>query len=175
MNVFTYETNVAAPFENPGTPLPRPDPPPDPGESGLGSGPLQVRLIDRVRHDGYAAAHSASLLQAPDWVAMKPDWRSESLGWFDGPKLVGTALVLYRPAPGTARSLADVPEGPTLDWPTVSRAPDRWLDPFTAHLRSRQAFGVRIGPGPAIRVWAGAAAKRGPADPAVRPAPGRRG
>lgn len=50
---------------------------------------------------------------------MKPDWRAESLGWFDdeqGGRLVGAGLVLYRPLPRLKRYLAYLPEGPLIDW-----------------------------------------------------------
>jgi lipid II:glycine glycyltransferase (peptidoglycan interpeptide bridge formation enzyme) len=158
------EPNLAAPFDSLFTPMPRPEPPPDPPDPG----PLQVRTIDRDQHDDFAAAHSASFLQTPDWAAVKPDWRSESLGWFDRDELVGTALVLYRPVPGSGRSLAYVPEGPALDWPTVSTEPGRWLDPFVTHLRSRLAFAVRVGPRQVMRIWTAPTAKRGLADPQVQ-------
>ena len=128
---------------------------------------LLVRTIDPAVHDSFTEACSASFLQTPNWAAVKPDWRAESLGWFDGEDLVGTALVLYRPVPGTARSLAYVPEGPRLPWSAVSSGPARWLDPFVAHLRSRRAFAVRIGPEQVIRVWTAATAKRGLADPNI--------
>lgn len=46
---------------------------------------------------------------------MKPDWRAESLGRFDGnDRLVGVGLVLFRPLPKLKRYLAYLPEGPSL-------------------------------------------------------------
>jgi len=179
--MFSNETNVAAPFEGLFTPSLRPDPPPETGGGTAGAsiegakdpegpeaGALQIRPIDRALHNSFAAEHSASFLQTPDWAAVKPDWRAESLGWFDGDDLVGAALVLYRPVPGSARSLAYVPEGPTLAWPVVTAAPARWLDPFIAHLRSRQAFAVRIGPRQVAQIWTAPTAKRGLADPQIQ-------
>ena len=47
---------------------------------------------------------------------MKSEWRGESLGWFDGDRLVGAGLVLYRKLPRLQRYLAYLPEGPVLDW-----------------------------------------------------------
>jgi hypothetical protein len=76
--------------------------------------------------------------------------------------------VLYRPVPGSRRSLAYVPEGPELPWPRVSSGPARWLDPFVAHLRSQGAFAIRIGPSLPVRHWHSATAKRGLADPQIR-------
>jgi lipid II:glycine glycyltransferase (peptidoglycan interpeptide bridge formation enzyme) len=130
--------------------------------------PLLVRRIDAAVHAGFAESHSASFLQMPDWAAVKPDWRPESLGWFDADTLVGVALVLYRSVPGTRRSLAYVPEGPALPWSTVSTEPARWLEPFIEHLRTRGAFAIRIGPSLPVRHWQAATAKRGLADPQVR-------
>lgn len=172
--MFMDETNVAVPFETLFMPAQRPDLPHMSGpHSSAVTGPnlpaskLLVRPIDPATHDAFAELHSASFLQTPIWAAVKPEWRSENLGWFDGEELVGTALVLYRPVPRSARSLAYVPEGPHLPWSVVSVDPARWLDPLVAHLRRRQAFAVRIGPEQVIRTWSAATAKRGMADPEI--------
>lgn len=128
-------------------------------------GQLTVRPISPAEHAAVAAARSASFLQTPQWAAAKPGWRSESLGWFDGEDdLVGIALVLYRPVPGSRRSLAYAPEGPVLPWAHVVDDPARWLTPFVAHLRRRGAFAVRIGPPVPLREWRAPTAKRGLAD-----------
>jgi len=161
--MFMNEMNVSAPFEDLFTPVHRPVRRP----IGLAPGTLTVRLIDAVRHDAFAETHSAGFTQTPSWAAVKPDWTAENLGWFDGDQLVGTALVLYRPVPGTARSLAYLPEGPLLPWSAVTAEPRRWLDPMVRHLRLRQAFAVRMGPEQVIRVWTAASAKRGLADPQI--------
>jgi lipid II:glycine glycyltransferase (peptidoglycan interpeptide bridge formation enzyme) len=150
--MFTTTGNVAASVE-------------DPADSTRE--PLLVRRIEAATHTAYAETHSASFLQMPDWASVKPSWRSESLGWFDHDVLVGAALVLYRPVPGTRRCLAYVPEGPTLPWTTVSSGPSRWLAPFVEHLRSQGAFDIRIGPSVPVRHWQPATAKRGLADPQV--------
>lgn len=73
-------------------------------------------------------------MQVPSWGDVKPDWRAESLGWFDGSdRLVGVGLLLLRPLPKLKRYLAYLPEGPVVDW----AAPDfqRWLEPRLAHLK----------------------------------------
>ncbi|WP_285616600.1 peptidoglycan bridge formation glycyltransferase FemA/FemB family protein [Kineosporia sp. NBRC 101677] len=129
---------------------------------------LVVQAIDARQHARYAESHSASILQTPAWAGAKPSWRSESIGWIEQGELVGAALVLHRPVPGTNRSLAYVPEGPALPWHQVVREPARWLDPFLAHLRSQHAFAVRIGPAQAVRTWSTATAKRGLAAPGAR-------
>ncbi|GAA5140659.1 peptidoglycan bridge formation peptidyltransferase VanK-Sc [Nocardioides marinquilinus] len=116
-----------------------------------------------------AAGGSASFLQTPAWGRVKAEWRHESLGWFDGPgpdaTQVGAALVLYRQLPRLKRFLAYAPEGPLLDWATDDLG--AWLEPFTAHVKQRGAFGVRIGPPVVLRRWDAAAVKAGIADPAV--------
>ncbi len=129
---------------------------------------LTVRPISATEHERFAETHEASILQTPAWAGVKRSWRSESIGWLEDGELVGAALVLHRPVPGTNRSLAYVPEGPTLPWNRVVGEPTRWLDPFLAHLRSQHAFAVRIGPAQGVRSWSTATAKHGMATPELR-------
>jgi len=112
----------------------------------------------------------ASFLQTPAWATVKSEWRGESLGWYDGERLVGVGLVLYRKLPRLRRYLAYLPEGPVLDW---SRREVRdelgdWLAPMTEHLRAQGAFGVRMGPPVVTRRWSAEQVKSGIADPTVR-------
>jgi vancomycin resistance protein VanK len=123
-----------------------------------------VRPITSGEHAVFARAHGTSFRQTPAWAKMRPGQRAESLGWFTAGELVGAALVLYRPVPGTGRSLAHVPEGPALPWTTVSAEPSRWLDPFVAYLREAGAFAVRIGPTVSVRRWSPDVAAAGTAD-----------
>lgn len=132
---------------------------------------LTVREIPAEVHLAHLREQrSASFLQTPAWGAVKAEWRHESLGWFRpgeaGDELVGVALVLYRQLPRVKRYLAYLPEGPVIDWTTHDLA--AWLDPMTEHLRSRGAFGVRMGPPVITRRWAAAQIKEGIADDAVR-------
>ena len=99
---------------------------------------LAVRVITRAQHlDWVARRRTVSFLQLPEWGDVKAGWRSESLGWFLGSRLVGAGLVLYRPVPRLPqRSLAYLPEGPDIDWrreehPGISL--DAWLTPLLAH------------------------------------------
>jgi len=46
---------------------------------------------------------SVSFLQTPAWGRVKTEWRSESVGWYDGGQLVGAGLVLHRPVPWLER------------------------------------------------------------------------
>ncbi|MFC6360235.1 lipid II:glycine glycyltransferase FemX [Luteococcus peritonei] len=94
---------------------------------------------------------TVSFLQLPAWATVKPEWRAESLGWFDGTELIGAGLVLYRQMPKLKRYLAYLPEGPVLDWtrPDV----DELLRPLAAHVKAQGAFGLRIGPTLVHRSW----------------------
>ncbi|WP_397186334.1 lipid II:glycine glycyltransferase FemX [Nocardioides ochotonae] len=128
---------------------------------------LTVREIPESDHLAFLRSQpSASFLQTPAWGRVKSEWRRESLGWFDGDRLVGAGLVLYRQLPKVRRYLAYLPEGPVLDWAADDLAP--WLTPMTAHLKRRGAFGVRMGPPVVVRRWSAAQVKEGIADPAVR-------
>jgi lipid II:glycine glycyltransferase (peptidoglycan interpeptide bridge formation enzyme) len=142
-----------------------------------------VRTISADEHRAFLRAQPwASFLQTPGWAAVKSEWRAESLGWFDGEELVGAALVLYRKLPRLPRYLAYLPEGPVLDWETDDLAD--WLTPMTEHLRTRGAFGVRMGPPVVTRRWTADQVKAGIADtdvhsltelaPSVRSAAGAR-
>ena len=138
---------------------------------------LTVRRITTAQHLTHIAARAqgsglVSALQVPGWGAVKSDWRSESLGWFDGDSLVGAGLVLYRQIPRLPRYLAYLPEGPDIDWlgegPAargVAGAPEQvhplpdWLDPMLAHLRSAGAFAAKVGPPVWVRRWHAATLK----------------
>jgi lipid II:glycine glycyltransferase (peptidoglycan interpeptide bridge formation enzyme) len=125
-----------------------------------------VRPISADEHRAFIAGRSsASFLQTPAWAAVKSEWRAESLGWYDGERLVGAGLVLYRRLPRLKRYLAYLPEGPVLDWDVDDLA--AWLEPMTRHLRSQGAFGVRMGPPVVTRRWSAAQVKEGIADPGV--------
>ncbi len=115
-------------------------------------------------------AGSASFLQTPAWAAVKPEWKAESIGWVirsstGSEDIVGAALVLYRQLPKVKRYLAYLPEGPLIQWESEDLR--SWLEPMTAHLRSRGAFGIRIGPPVVTRRWTAAQIKEGIADDAV--------
>jgi vancomycin resistance protein VanK len=97
---------------------------------------------------------------------VKSEWRHESLGWYDGERLVGAGLVLYRKLPRLARYLAYLPEGPVLYWAADDLA--AWLDPLTEHLRGQGAFGVRMGPPVVTRRWSAEQVKAGITDESVR-------
>lgn len=126
-----------------------------------------VREITREEHLAHLRLHpDVSHLQIPEWADVKPDWLSESVGWFEGETLVAAALVLYRHLPGTRRFLAYLPDGPAIDWRTPGLA--RLLDPLLDHLRRRGAFSVRIGPPVVVRHWDADTVTAGLADPDVR-------
>jgi lipid II:glycine glycyltransferase (peptidoglycan interpeptide bridge formation enzyme) len=125
-----------------------------------------VRPISADEHRAFIAGRSsASFLQTPAWATVKSEWRAESLGWYDGDRIVGAGLVLYRQLPRMKRYLAYLPEGPVLDWDVDDLG--AWLEPMARHLRTQGAFGVRMGPPVVTRRWSAAQVKDGIADPGV--------
>ncbi|MFE1309050.1 lipid II:glycine glycyltransferase FemX [Streptomyces sp. NPDC058755] len=126
---------------------------------------LRLQPISRAEHLSFVASlPSVSHMQLPSWGDVKPDWRAESLGWFDGDgRLVGVGLVLLRPLPKVKRYLAYLPEGPVIDW----HVPDleRWLEPMLAYLKGRGAFSVKMGPPVVVRRWSPETVKAAIADP----------
>jgi lipid II:glycine glycyltransferase (peptidoglycan interpeptide bridge formation enzyme) len=126
-----------------------------------------VRSISPEEHRAFVREQPwASFLQTPAWATVKPEWRGESIGWYDGDRLVGAGLVLYRKLPRLARYLAYLPEGPVLDWAADDLGD--WLAPMTEHLRAQGAFGIRIGPPVVTRRWTADQVKSGIADESVR-------
>ncbi len=120
---------------------------------------LAVRPISSAEHLAFLAARpSASFLQCPSWAAVKQEWGSRSLGWYDGDgDLAGAGLVLLRQVPKVKKFLAYLPEGPVLDWATDDLA--AWLDPMVEHLKGEGAFGIKMGPPVVRRRWSGATVK----------------
>jgi lipid II:glycine glycyltransferase (peptidoglycan interpeptide bridge formation enzyme) len=129
-----------------------------PGVTGIA-----VRTISASEHLGFInASGSASFLQTPAWGRVKTDWRPESIGWLEGSELVGVGLVLYRQLPRLKRFLAYLPEGPILDWEGPRL--DQHLAPMAAHLATKGAFGVRMGPPVKVRSWQAGTVKSAIAD-----------
>ena len=129
-----------------------------------------VRSISADEHRAFVREQPwASFLQTPAWATVKSEWRGESLGWYDGDRLVGVGLVLYRKLPKLPRYLAYLPEGPVLDWSRREVADDLgdWLTPMTEHLRAQGSFGVRMGPPVVTRRWSADQVKAGIADDSV--------
>ena len=140
--------------------------------------PLAVRPITGADHLAFIRERSSvSFLQTPAWATVKNEWRGESIGWFDGDKLVGAGLVLYRQVPKVKRYLAYLPEGPGIDWIDGGAGPraadgtadvEAWLAPMTTYLKSQGAFGIRMGPPVVTRRWHAATIKAAIADDALR-------
>lgn len=132
---------------------------------------LRLRTITREEHLAFIRARpSASHMQVPSWGDVKPDWRAESLGWFEGEgdgersgRIVGVGLVLHRPVPRIKRYLAYLPEGPVIDWYDTDLA--SWLEPMLAHLAAQGVFSVRMGPPVVARRWDADALKTAVAAP----------
>ncbi|MCU1536358.1 MAG: Methicillin resistance protein [Humibacillus sp.] len=129
--------------------------------------PITVRDITAEEHLTWLRTQpAASFLQTPAWADVKREWRSESVGWFEGGAMIGAALVLHRSLPRVKRSLAYVPEGPCLDWGSPRLV--EMLRALRDHLKTKGAFALRLGPPVATHRWRTAAIKAGIADPAVR-------
>lgn len=127
---------------------------------------LSVRSISAAEHLSFIRSRrSVSFLQTPAWATVKNEWRGESIGWFEGDTLRGAALVLYRQLPKLQRFLAYLPEGPDIDWFDGHLAD--WLTPLAAHLKSKGAFGIRMGPPVVLRRWQAATIKAAIADPVL--------
>ena len=128
---------------------------------------LTVGPISAAEHLAFVRAQrSVSFLQTPAWGRVKTEWRSESLGWYDGRQLIGAGLVLHRPVPRLRRiTLAYLAEGPVIDW---TGEIDTWLDPMAAHLKAHGAFAIRLGPPVCTDTWSAAQVKEGIADPDIR-------
>ncbi|WP_405742349.1 peptidoglycan bridge formation glycyltransferase FemA/FemB family protein [Streptomyces sp. NBC_00028] len=126
-----------------------------------------VRAISAAEHLAFVRTQrSVSFLQTPAWGRVKTEWRSESLGWFRGRRLVGAGLVLHRPVPRLDRfTLAYLAEGPVIDWSGEIGA---WLDPLAAYLKQHGAFAIRLGPPVVTDMWSAAQVKEGIAAPEVR-------
>ena len=113
--------------------------------------PLEVRPVPVADHLELVTERSGSFLQTPAWAAVKAEWGHERLGWYDGDRLVGAALVLLRQTPRIKRYLAYLPEGPVIDWAAYD-ATDV-TTPMLAHLRSLGVFTVKMGPQVVVRRW----------------------
>ncbi|MEL0249374.1 MAG: peptidoglycan bridge formation glycyltransferase FemA/FemB family protein, partial [Actinomycetota bacterium] len=134
---------------------------------------LHVRAISAETHARWLRSQaSVSFLQLPCWADVKVGWRRESVGWFDGDRLVGVALVLHRSVPKIRwRTLAYIPEGPVIDWTSPTHDPADWLQPLLDHCATVGAFQVKMGPPIATHRWDAATVKQALADAdANRPA-----
>ena len=110
-----------------------------------------LAFLEKVSAPGSEFPTTVSFLQTPAWAKVKPEWKPEMLGWFDGSELIGVGLVLNRQLPKLKRYLAYLPEGPVLDW-TRNDVPEM-LDALVKHCRKQGAFAVRIGPTLVHRTW----------------------
>ena len=130
------------------------------------STPIRVRTISAAEHLAWVQAQPAvSFLQTPAWGRVKTDWRSESVGWFEGETLRAAALVLYRKVPKVAKFLAYLPEGPALDWGDARIV--EYLAALRAYLSAQGAFAIRLGPTVVVNRWGAETIKAAVADPAV--------
>ncbi|MDS2172857.1 lipid II:glycine glycyltransferase FemX [Nesterenkonia sp. CL21] len=134
--------------------------PPQPSRQTTSPRRLSVTPISTADHATFLRRHpTSSFLQNPRWPQVKTDWRGESLGAFDGDRLVAATLVLHRRLPVPAavpvlgrKSLAYLAEGPVFDPDEVElRA---LLPALTDHLKRQGAFLIRMGLPGVTRRWA---------------------
>lgn len=143
---------------------PAPKPPASPERPVLPS--VTVRPISADEHLAWIRSRrSSSFLQTPAWARVKRDWDAESLGWFEGDRLVAAALVLYRQVPKVKRYLAYLPEGPALDW-SAPRIVD-YLRELRDYLKGKRVFAIRMGPPVVLHRWGTITVKDAIADEAV--------
>ncbi|MDN5789469.1 MAG: peptidoglycan bridge formation glycyltransferase FemA/FemB family protein [Micrococcales bacterium] len=112
---------------------------------------LEVRSISASDHLDYVrGCAGASYLQCPSWGQMPPRWHPESVGWFEGRRLRGVGLVLYRRVP-IVGSLAYLGEGPVVDWADLGA--EDITAPLLDFLRTRAVFSVTLAPALVLRRW----------------------
>ena len=121
---------------------------------------LEVRTITAAEHRSYVASQpSVPLEQTPGWGKGFVSARTESVGWFDGGRMIGAGLYRLRGLPRLPmRSVAVFESGPDIDW-TGRRRPrltlGDWLGPLADHLRGRGVFTARINPVVVTSDWWG--------------------
>jgi hypothetical protein len=116
--------------------------------------PLLVRPLPTAEALAFLTSLGESPHQQwPSWAQVKAEWGHELLGWFDGPVLVGTGLVLRRRLRPTRWSFDYLPEGPVLDWARFPAADV--VTPLVEHLRGRGAVTVKLGARLRVRRWTG--------------------
>ncbi|HUW77800.1 MAG TPA: peptidoglycan bridge formation glycyltransferase FemA/FemB family protein [Candidatus Nanopelagicaceae bacterium] len=121
---------------------------------------LRITPISRDQHLAFIQSlPSASFLQTPAWAMVKAEWRSESIGWFDGDNQVGAALLLLRQLPRIPKWFAYIPEGPLLNWQGATQEIAEALHLLVEYARTEGVFLLRIGPPVAQHTWSAATMK----------------
>jgi lipid II:glycine glycyltransferase (peptidoglycan interpeptide bridge formation enzyme) len=113
---------------------------------------IEIRSISPELHRNFISElPSASFLQLPEWGAVKADWKSKSLGIYDGASLIGVALLLTRALPVVAKSFGYIPEGPLFlpNHPHKGKV----LAALENYAKQENIFLLRIGPAIAYRDW----------------------
>lgn len=114
---------------------------------------MDVRVISTDEHMAYINSRaSVSFLQTPAWGKVKSEWKSQSLGWFDGESLIGAGLVLLRKVPRMNRYFAYMPEGPDLVWENTHQV-EQALNALVDFARNQNVFQIKIGPHVWTRRW----------------------
>ena len=113
---------------------------------------MEVRTAPAERVEAFLEARpDASHQQWPSWARAKAEWGHLLVGWYDGPDLVGTGLVLRRALPGGRWWFDYLPEGPIIDWSAYPAADV--LRPLATFLKPQGSVTVKIGARLPIRRW----------------------
>ncbi|MEI7476731.1 MAG: peptidoglycan bridge formation glycyltransferase FemA/FemB family protein, partial [Actinomycetes bacterium] len=113
---------------------------------------IEIRSISQDDHRAFISQlSSASFLQLPEWGAVKNDWKSKSIGIFDGSELVGVALLLTRALPFVGKSFGYIPEGPLFA--STFSFNESVLKSLEVLAKKEKIFLLRIGPAIPFRDW----------------------
>ena len=113
---------------------------------------IEIRAISQGEHHGFISGlPNASFLQIPEWGAVKSDWKSKSIGIYEGSSIIGVALLLTRALPKVGKSFGYIPEGP-LFLPQSS-VTARVLKALVSYAAKEQIFLLRVGPAIPFRDW----------------------
>jgi len=115
---------------------------------------IEIRSISQEIHRNFISElPSASFLQLPEWGAIKSDWHSKSLGFYEGSSLTAVALLLTRALPKVGKSFGYIPEGPVFS-PQYSQYANI-LEALETFAKKEKIFLLRVGPAIPFRDWDG--------------------
>lgn len=113
---------------------------------------ITARLISPEIHQTFISElPNASFLQIPEWGGVKSDWKSKSIGIYQGSLIIGVGLLLTRALPKVGKSFGYIPEGPIFSrQDSISEEVLKALVQFAAQ---EQIFLLRVGPAIPFRDW----------------------
>lgn len=109
--------------------------------------PTDITHPDPDAWDAFVAARNGHILQTARWGALKAafGWRAQTVALEDGGRIRAGALVLYRPLPLGAGTIAYIPRGPVVDWADEATA-SALLGAIDAAARRRGAVLLKVEP-----------------------------